>query len=127
VKDLCRNQKLSEASYTPQRLSDCAELWEIAPGPFPDTRSIVGVPIRVPLPGSIRKDPSDGSPQSMPNLVYVGVEDVTATLAKIEAHGGAIHAPRFEVPGVVVLGLFKDPAGKLMGLIEMHDGRPKIP
>jgi hypothetical protein len=36
-------------------------------------------------------------------------------------------APRFEVPGVVVLGLFRDPAGNPMTLVEMHDGRPKIP
>ncbi|MEO6379564.1 MAG: VOC family protein [Caulobacteraceae bacterium] len=101
--------------------------WEITPGPFPDTRSIAGIPVRAPLPGTIRKDPSDGSPQSMPNLIYFGVDDVAATLARIEAHGGAIHAPRFEVPGVVVLGLFKDPAGKPMGLVEMQDGKPKVP
>jgi predicted enzyme related to lactoylglutathione lyase len=36
-------------------------------------------------------------------------------------------APRFEVPGVVVLGLFTDPAGNSMGLVEMQDGKPKIP
>ena len=99
--------------------------WEITPGPFPDTRAIAGIPARSPLPGTIRKD--DGGPHSMPNLIYLGVEDVTATLAKVEAHGGSIHAPRFEIPGVVVLGMFKDPAGKPMGLVEMQDGKPKIP
>ncbi len=99
--------------------------WDITPGPFPGTHNITGIPARSPLPGTIRQD--DGGPQGMPNLIYLGVEDVTATLAKIEAHGGSIHAPRFEVPGVVVLGMFKDPAGKPMGLVEMQDGKPKIP
>jgi len=101
--------------------------WEITAGPFPGTRSIAGVPVNAPLAGTIRQDPNDGSPQSMRGLIYAGVEDVTATLAKIEAHGGTIHAPRFEVPGVVVLGLFKDPAGNPMGLIELQDGKAKIP
>ncbi len=33
----------------------------------------------------------------------------------------------FEVPGVVIRGLFKDPAGNPMGLVEMLDGPPKVP
>ena len=59
--------------------------------------------------------------------IYIGVEDVAAKLAEVAANGGTIDAPRFEVPGVVVLGLFKDPAGNPMGLVEMKDGVPKIP
>ncbi len=101
--------------------------WRITPGPFPQTRSIQPFPVRSPLPGTLRQDPMDGSAQSMPALIYLGVEDVTATLASIEANGGAVHAPRFEVPGVVVLGLFKDPAGNPMGLVEMDGGKPKVP
>jgi hypothetical protein len=32
------------------------------------------------------------------------------------------------VPGVVILGLFNDPAGNRMGLVEMGaDGKAKIP
>ena len=34
---------------------------------------------------------------------------------------------RFEVPGVVVLGLFKDPAGNPLGLVEMDGDVPKVP
>jgi predicted enzyme related to lactoylglutathione lyase len=74
-----------------------------------------------PLMGTLRTDPAD-------KTIYIGVKDVTATLGKIVAHGGKIHAPRFEVPGVVVLGLFRDPAGNFMGLVEMgDDGRAKVP
>lgn len=72
------------------------------------------------LPGFLRTDPAAV-------LLYFGVQDVTATLAKIEAAGGAIAVPRFEVPGVVVLGLFNDPSGNRLGLVEMNGDTRKIP
>jgi uncharacterized protein len=72
------------------------------------------------LAGAIRQDPAD-------KVLYLGVEDVTAALAEIEAAGGTTVMPRFAVKGVVVLGLFKDPAGNTMGLVETKDGKPVIP
>jgi predicted enzyme related to lactoylglutathione lyase len=60
-------------------------------------------------------------------VIYFGVPDVTETLAKVIAAGGAINAPRFEVKGVVVLGLFSDPAGNRLGLVEMDGDQPKNP
>jgi predicted enzyme related to lactoylglutathione lyase len=36
-------------------------------------------------------------------------------------------SPRFEVPGVVVLGLFFDPAGNRMELVEMDGDRAVVP
>ena len=88
--------------------------WPIAPnGNF-------SVPVASPLPGTIRQDPAD-------KRIYIGVADVDATLAEIAANGGTIEAGRFEVPGVVVLGLFKDPAGNSMGLVEIEDGKAKVP
>jgi predicted enzyme related to lactoylglutathione lyase len=76
--------------------------------------------ISAPLGGQIRPDPSE-------KRVYLGVPDVAATLNAIKAQGGTIEAPRFEVPGVVVLGLFKDPGGNAMGLIELDGDRVRIP
>jgi hypothetical protein len=74
-----------------------------------------------PLSGTLRTDPAE-------KVIYIGVPDVSASLAKVVANGGKIHAPRFEVPGVVILGLFFDPAGNRMGLVEMGaDGKAKIP
>jgi len=70
--------------------------------------------------GTLRADPNE-------KMLYLGVEDVTATLEAVEANGGSIDQPRFEVPGVVVLGLFKDPAGNRMGLVEMEGGQAKVP
>ena len=78
------------------------------------------VSIAAPLGATIRDDPAE-------KRLYLGVDDVTAKLLEVEAHGGSIDAPRIEVPGVVVLGLFGDPAGNPMGLVEMKDGEPVIP
>ena len=73
-----------------------------------------------PLPGTLRQDPAE-------KRIYIGVDDVAAKLAQIEDNGGSIGSPRFEVPGVAVLGLFKDPAGNPMGLVEMDGDQPKVP
>jgi len=70
--------------------------------------------------GALRADPAD-------KVLYLGVPDVTAALDKVVRHGGSVDAPRFEVPGVVVLGLFRDPAGNRLGLVELDGDQPKIP
>ncbi len=76
----------------------------------------VGVPLRA----AFRQDPAQ-------ERLYIGVNDVTPKLKEIEPNGGSIDVARFEVPGVVVLGLFSDPAGNPMGLVELQEGKPKIP
>lgn len=78
------------------------------------------VQVNAPLHATIRQDPAE-------KVLYVGVPDIAATLDAITAQGGEVIAPRFEVPGVVVLGLFNDPAGNRMGLVEMDGARAKIP
>lgn len=80
----------------------------------------VSVPVTSPLTGLIRQDPTE-------KRIYIGVEDITEKLEQIVERGGVVDAPRFEVPGVVVLGLFKDPAGNPMALIEMKDGEVVVP
>ena len=72
------------------------------------------------LHGALRQDPAA-------KVVYLGVPDVTAALKQVEASGGKIVTPRFEVKGVVVIGLFTDPAGNAMGLVEMKDGKTVVP
>ncbi len=77
-------------------------------------------PVVGPLAGAVRQDPAD-------KIIYVGVEDILAALAKINALGGATILPRLAVKGTVVLALFKDPAGNAMGLVELKDGAPLVP
>jgi uncharacterized protein len=88
--------------------------WEGAPG------GTFTTPVLSPLPATFRQDPAE-------KVLYIGVEDISATLSQVTARGGAVDAPRFEVPGVVVLGLFRDPAGNRMGLVEMRAGKPIVP
>jgi predicted enzyme related to lactoylglutathione lyase len=78
------------------------------------------VPVTTPIKCAIRKDPTE-------KRIYLGVPDVSASLSLIEQSGGTVDAPRFEVPGVVVLGLFRDPAGNPMGLVETDGNSPRIP
>ena len=52
---------------------------------------------------------------------------VDATLELVKANGGSVDVPRFEVPGLVVLGLFRDPAGNPLGLVEMEGDTPVVP
>ncbi len=85
-----------------------------------DETGQISVPINSPINGAFRKDPTE-------KRIYIGVPDIDATLKQISDLGGTIDASRFEVPGVVVLGLFKDPAGNEMGLVELNGADVKIP
>jgi predicted enzyme related to lactoylglutathione lyase len=84
------------------------------------------VPVTSPLPGSLRVEAPQQGPVTE-RVLYIGVPDITATLARIGVAGGSTVFPRMEVPGVVVIALFKDPAGNRMGLVEMNGNTPKIP
>jgi len=94
--------------------------WKIAPG------GTFSVPVALPLPGNLRAEPSSDG-RFNERVIYIGVPDINATLAKIVAHGGSIVFPRQVVPGVVILALFKDPAGNRTGLVEMANGKPVVP
>jgi hypothetical protein len=61
--------------------------------------------------GGIRQDPAA-------TVFYLGVPDVNAAQAAVEAAGGTVLIRRMAIPGVVTFGLFKDPAGNVCGLAE---------
>ena len=50
--------------------------------------------------------------------IYVQVDDIEATLEKIEDSGGKTILPRTEIPEMVTYALFADPAGNMVGLVE---------
>ena len=85
------------------------------------------VPADTPLPGSLRvEDPKQGPIAE--RVLYVGVPDINATLETVKAHGGSVVFGRTVAPGVVILALFKDPAGNRMGLVELDGaGKPVVP
>lgn len=59
-------------------------------------------------------------PERMPSYqtIYVGVPDVDAHLAKAEAAGGKVVVSKQTIPEVVTFGIFSDPAGNLVGVVE---------
>ncbi len=94
--------------------------WTVGPG------GMVQVPVTSPLPGNLRVEAA-GHGDVAERVIYIGVPDVTATLASVVAHGGSVVFPRMVVPGVVITALFKDPAGNRMGLVEISGGKPIVP
>lgn len=58
--------------------------------------------------------------ENMPQYqtIYVQVDSVDEHLGKAEGAGGTAVVPRTVIPGMVALGLFTDPAGNLVGLVE---------
>ena len=85
------------------------------------------VPSVSPLPGNLRVEPPSQGPLAE-RVLYVGVPDIEATLEVVKAHGGAVVFGRTIAPGVVILALFKDPAGNRMGLVELDAaGKPIVP
>jgi hypothetical protein len=58
--------------------------------------------------------------EDMPSYqtIYIQVASVDEHLGKAEANGGATVVPRTVVPGTVAFGLFSDPAGNLIGVVE---------
>jgi predicted enzyme related to lactoylglutathione lyase len=85
------------------------------------------VPVAAPLPGNLRvESPSQGPVAE--RVLYVGVPDINAALETMKAHGGSVVFGRTVAPGIVILALFKDPAGNRMGLVELDGaGKPIVP
>lgn len=49
-------------------------------------------------------------------FVYIGTDDIDATLAKIVAQGGKTVVPKSEIPGVGWFAFFNDPTGNMVAL-----------
>lgn len=49
-------------------------------------------------------------------IVYIGTDDIEASLAKAESLGGKTITPKSEIPGFGWFGLFSDPTGNMVGL-----------
>jgi predicted enzyme related to lactoylglutathione lyase len=52
----------------------------------------------------------------------LGVEDLKATIAAVEAHGGRILMPPYRIEGVGELVYFEDPEGNLVGAMQYEPG-----
>jgi predicted enzyme related to lactoylglutathione lyase len=59
----------------------------------------------------------DGNQYNVGDVIpYLGVDDVDATLKRVESLGGKVLLPKTEIPGIGWFAFFADPAGNRMGL-----------
>jgi predicted enzyme related to lactoylglutathione lyase len=63
------------------------------------------------LPGTLRQDPPE-------KIIYLGVADLDAAIAKVKASGGTIETPKLPTPTGETFVLFRDPAGNRMGMVQ---------
>ncbi len=61
-------------------------------------------------------DPASPSYKEDRLLIYLATDDIDATLADVEAHGGKTVMPKTEIPHVGWWAVFTDPAGNHLGL-----------
>jgi predicted enzyme related to lactoylglutathione lyase len=54
-------------------------------------------------------------------IITVDVEDIDASLARIESLGGAVVKPKDAIPGMGYYAYFKDPEGNVLGLWQTAD------
>jgi hypothetical protein len=78
--------------------------WDIAPSNMIKTPN---------LEGTLRQDPPE-------KIIYIGVTDLDAAMAKVKATGGTIETPKVPTPTGEQFVLFRDPAGNRMGLVAIR-------
>ena len=64
--------------------------------------------------GLAGSDPMGRKPGEV--LVYIGTDDIDASLREVEAHGGKVVTPKTEIPQTGWFGVFTDPTGNQVGL-----------
>jgi uncharacterized protein len=72
--------------------------------------------------GAINGGMMKRSDQTPSPVITMEVEEITATLADIEAKGGSTVQPRTPIEGMGAFAYFKDPEGNVMGLWETTPG-----
>ena len=51
-------------------------------------------------------------------VVYIGTDDIEASLADVEANGGKTIQPRTDIPGIGWFAVFSDPVGNAVALYQ---------
>jgi predicted enzyme related to lactoylglutathione lyase len=70
------------------------------------------------IPGGIGQVSGDGTSAKRWVTFYVETPDIEATLADVARLGGMVALPRTAIAPGTVIGLFEDPEGHVIGLIE---------
>jgi predicted enzyme related to lactoylglutathione lyase len=100
--------------------------WEIEDVPEMDYTSVRTVPVDerfMPTePGAINGGLVRRRAETPSPVVTINVDSIEATLARIEAAGGAVIHPRHEIAGMGAYAYFRDTEGNAMGLWESAPG-----
>ena len=68
--------------------------------------------------GGIMQIPADAPPGTPPHwFAYIAVDDVDKCVATLEAEGGKVFKPAFDVPEVGRIAIVADATGAMMGLM----------
>ena len=97
--------------------------WRIDPVPGMDYNMVVTTPMDESTgaptePGAINGGMFAREDALKTPVITVDVEDINATLATVEALGGAVVKPRETIPGMGSFAYFRDTEGNVMGLWE---------
>jgi hypothetical protein len=60
----------------------------------------------------------DASPAGPGVMIYIGSDDIRASLAKAEANDAEILMDVTTIPGMVTFAQFRDPAGNVIGIVD---------
>jgi predicted enzyme related to lactoylglutathione lyase len=92
--------------------------WRPTGDPYEDRGPKQNIMVTTAAPSTLKAALRTSAPEK---VIYIGVPDITATLDKVVENGGRVEAARYEIKGVIVMGMFFDPAGNRMGLVEVDD------
>lgn len=75
--------------------------------------------------GGIMGAQENGPPSGV--TVYIEVPSIDEHLEQIEQNGGKVLMPRTEIPNMVTMAMFQDPAGNMVGLVEAMESAEAAP
>ena len=125
VDDMDRAQKFYESAFG-WKFQDMGDKYGgyrvIATGPGPDDIAKGGVSVKDwginggMMKRNAPKPPTGSSPVGFVNVI--GVDDIDAAIAKIEAAGGMVHMKKDKVPNVGWIAYYGDLEGNMFGIIQ---------
>jgi predicted enzyme related to lactoylglutathione lyase len=102
--------------------------WGTAPGGVADRDYTVLSAGETPIGGAMTLPETACQAGARPSWIgYIGVDDVDAAVARLEAAGGGVHRAAEDIPGVGRFAVVHDPQGATFTLFTPLGGRPPMP
>jgi predicted enzyme related to lactoylglutathione lyase len=102
--------------------------WSAAPGGVVDRDYTILSAGETPIGGAMNLPATACEAGARPSWIgYIGVDDVDAAVARLEASGGGVHRVAEDIPGVGRFAVVHDPQGATFTLFMPLGGRPPRP